>query len=60
MWNFITFQLRRMRELAPIQPVVRKPKQEKKSASKRKKEESELCCILHISVCEIAGSHGIE
>lgn len=39
MWNFITFHLKRMRELAPIQPVARKPKQDKKSSSKKKKEE---------------------
>jgi translocating chain-associated membrane protein 1 len=42
MWNFITFQLKRMREQAPIQPVARKPKQEKKSSSKKKKEERKL------------------
>jgi len=39
MWNFITFHLKRMREQAPVQPVARKPKQDKKSASKKKKEE---------------------
>lgn len=39
MWNFITFQLKRMREQAPVQPVARKPKQEKKAASKKRKEE---------------------
>jgi hypothetical protein len=51
MWNFITFQLKKLREQTPVQPVARKPKQEKKSASKKKKEERELYCIPHISVC---------
>lgn len=42
MWNFITFHLKRMREQAPVQPIARRPKQEKKPAPKKKKEEREI------------------
>lgn len=56
MWNFITFQLKRMREQAPVQPVARKPKQEKKTASKRKKEERKLYCIPHIPINKLLTS----
>lgn len=40
MWNFITFHLKRRRELTAAQPAARKPRQDKKSASKKKKDES--------------------
>lgn len=39
MWNFITQQLKKLREQAAQQAPARKPKQEKRSASKKKKEE---------------------
>jgi hypothetical protein len=48
MWNFITFHLKRMREQAPVQTVARKPKQEKKSASKKRKEEREQLFAFYI------------
>lgn len=37
-----------MREQAPVQPVARKPKQDKKSASKKKKEERELLLAFYV------------
>lgn len=37
-----------MREQAPVQPVARKPKQEKKSASKKRKEEREQLFAFYV------------
>jgi hypothetical protein len=37
-----------LREQAPVQPVARKPKQDKKSSSKKKKEERELLLAFHV------------
>ncbi|XP_067009033.1 translocating chain-associated membrane protein 1 [Anabrus simplex] len=39
MWNFITFHLKRRREMTAALTTTRKPRQDKKSASKKKKED---------------------